>query len=165
MLAGMNISAPVNARDQVFTSPTSAPTNFRITLPLLYEGAYQGDVPVIVTSNGRVSVDLERFIALLGPRLSPALIFKIKDAASSDSTVALDNLNVIGISAAYDPAKLELRISIPVSQQGARSVSAYERTQNATPNPRQANTRTIRRSVAPESANRLLRQTNCRWPS
>ena len=123
------------ARDQSPAIATRSPASFRLTLPLLFDGAYQGDIPVVATADGHVSVDADRFVALMGPRLSPSLIAAIKAAAGSDSTVATDKLTAIGITAIYDTAKLELRVSVPVTQQGARSVSAYERTQTGEPGP------------------------------
>ena len=97
----------------------------RLTLPLLFEGAYQGDVPVQVEVDGSISVDVDRFITLLGRRLSAELSAKIKAEAGPDATVPLAKLATVGISAVYDVATLELRVSIPVAKQGAQSLSAY----------------------------------------
>ena len=137
LLVGAIVAIPAQAAapDQSAVSSTGVPNSFRLTLPLLFDGVYQGDVAVIATADGKISVDVERFVALMGPRLSPELIQKVKDAASTNSAIPIEGLNAIGITANYDPAKLELRISVPVAQQGARSISAYERGQNGLPSP------------------------------
>ena len=108
-------------------------TPYQVNLPLLFDGAYQGDIPVVITPEGQVSVDVQRFIALLGRRASADLAVRIRGLAGSGANVDLAQLRTIGIEAAYDSATLELRVSIPVAQQGSQTLSAYERSQQAIP--------------------------------
>src|SRR5215470_8612817 len=60
---------------------------FNLTLPLIFQGYYLGDVPVLATADGKVSVNVERFISLLGQRLSPEMVEALKRVAGSDRIV------------------------------------------------------------------------------
>jgi outer membrane usher protein len=108
---------------------------FNVTLPLIFQGYYLGDVPVLATIDGKVSVNVERFISLLGERLSPKMIEDLKRVAGSDRIVAIEALSTVGLSIEYDAARLELRVSIPLDQQGGQSVTTYDRSRYGTPKP------------------------------
>ncbi|MDZ4865795.1 MAG: fimbria/pilus outer membrane usher protein [Alphaproteobacteria bacterium] len=108
---------------------------FNVTLPLIFQGYYLGDVPVLATADGKVSVDIERFIALLGQRLSPKMIEDLKRVAGADRIVPIEALATVGLAIEYDAAKLELRVSIPLDQQGGQSVTTYDRSRYGAPRP------------------------------
>ena len=99
---------------------------YNLTLPLIFQGAYLGDVPVAASPDGDISVNVDRFISLLGERLSPESLAEVRKAAGGQQTVAISAYASAGITVTYDTAKLELHVSIPVSKQGGQSISAME---------------------------------------
>ena len=99
---------------------------YNLTLPLIFQGAYLGDVPVAAAVDGHISVNVDRFIGLLGERLSPEMTAALKLLAGGQQVVAIEAFVPAGVTVAYDTAKLELRVSIPVDKQGGQSLSAVE---------------------------------------
>jgi outer membrane usher protein len=101
---------------------------YSLTLPLIFGNVYLGDVPVAASSDGKISVNTERFTSLLGQRISADMIAKVKEVAGGHAVVSIEALSVTGLLVVYDSAKLELHVSIPVQLQGGQSISAYDRT-------------------------------------
>src|SRR5262249_36679051 len=55
---------------------------YNLTLPLIFQGAYLGDVPVAAGTDGKIAVNVDRFIGLLGERVSPEMAVRLKEIAS-----------------------------------------------------------------------------------
>ena len=106
---------------------------YNLTLPLIFQGAYLGDVPVAASPDGHIAVNVERFIGLLGERLSPEMTAALKLLSGGQQIVAIEAFQPAGIVIAYDTAKLELRVTIPVDQQGGQSLSAVDETDRGRP--------------------------------
>ena len=123
---------------------------YNLTLPLIFQGAYLGDVPVAAAVDGHISVNVDRFIGLLGERLSPEMTAALKLLAGGQQVVAIEAFVPAGVTVAYDTAKLELRVSIPIDKQGGQSLSAVE--DNDRGRPSQA-------AIAPESYSASLTLT------
>ncbi|WP_168854101.1 fimbria/pilus outer membrane usher protein [Novosphingobium sp. ERN07] len=94
----------------------------RLTVPLLYDGSYRGDVPVAIDGD-RVAVWTSQLVTLIGPRLSSEMRDRIFAAATTPVAIDLDALNRLGIQASFNTETLELSVSIPLAAQGQQSVS------------------------------------------
>jgi outer membrane usher protein len=127
MTGGMAHAAP-----EIKTAQTVR--TYNLTLPLIFQGAYLGDVPVAASVDGDISVNVERFIGLLGQRLSANAIDQLKLAAAGQQIVGINVFAPAGVTVTYDTAKLELRVTIPVEHQGGQSISALERSDLGQPN-------------------------------
>jgi outer membrane usher protein len=112
----------------------TAPT-YSVTLPVIFEGTYLGDVPVLATSDGKISVNVDRISALLGTRISPELIAALKKATNGQPVLPIDAFNAAGVTVTYDPTKLELHVSVPLDRQGRESVSALQEVTAGQPGP------------------------------
>ncbi|MEQ1754254.1 MAG: fimbria/pilus outer membrane usher protein [Micropepsaceae bacterium] len=113
--------------DDVRTAQTVR--TYNLSLPLIFQGAYLGDVPVAASPDGNISVNVDRFINLLGERLAPETIAQLKAAAGGQQVAGITAFSPAGVTVTYDTAKLELRVSIPVSKQGGQSISAMDATE------------------------------------
>jgi outer membrane usher protein len=102
---------------------------YNLTLPLIFQGVYLGDVPVAASPDGNVAINVDRFITMLGARLTPTMAGNLKAAAADQSVIGPDVFAKAGITITYDTGKLELRVTIPVEQQGGQSVSAMDQQQ------------------------------------
>ena len=133
---GMGVAAAGSAQAEPSPNPPApaapapaAPAavgTYSLTLPLIFQGAYQGDVPVSATPDGHISVDMARFVDLLGRRLSPELITRLTAAAAGRAFAPIELFEPVGVIVAYNPATLELNVSVPVSRQGAQTISAVD---------------------------------------
>jgi outer membrane usher protein len=99
---------------------------YNLTLPLIFQGTYLGDVPVAASPDGNISVNVDRFISLLGERLAPESTAELRRAAGGQQIVDINAFSTAGVTVTYDTAKLELHVSIPVSKQGGQSISAMD---------------------------------------
>lgn len=99
---------------------------YNLTLPLIFQGAYLGDVPVNASPDGNIAVNVDRFIGLLGERLAPEMTQKLTTIARGQQTVDIAAFSKAGITIAYDAATLELKVSIPVELQGGQPLSAQD---------------------------------------
>jgi len=108
---------------------------YNLTLPLIFQNAYLGDVPVNASADGKVSINVERFVSMLGERISTDMAANLRQAAGGQQVVAIEAFAAAGVTVVYDSAKLELRASIPVSQQGGQSISALDGAQRGQPSP------------------------------
>lgn len=99
---------------------------YNLTLPLIFQGAYLGDVPVAASPDGNIAVNVDRFIGLLGERLAPEMTEQLTTNARGQQTVDIAAFSKVGITIAYDSATLELKVSIPVERQGGQSLSALD---------------------------------------
>ncbi len=106
---------------------------YNLTLPLIFGRVYLGDVPVAASGDGKISVNVERFVSLLGERISAELLAKIKDVAAGRAVIGVDAFSSAGLLVVYDSARLELHVSIPVELQGGQSISAFDRNDQGAP--------------------------------
>lgn len=99
---------------------------YNLTLPLIFQGAYLGDVPVAASPDGNIAVNVDRFVGLLGERLAPEMTQQLKAIARGQQTVNISAFAKAGITIAYDAATLELKVSIPIELQGGQTLSALD---------------------------------------
>lgn len=130
LLLSLVVAAPLvmtaaHAASEVKTAQTVR--TYNLTLPVIFQGSYLGDVPVEASPDGDISVNVERFINLLGQRLSPEMTSDLKRAAGGQQVVAISVFAPVGVTVTYDTAKLELHVAVPVDRQGGQSISALER--------------------------------------
>jgi outer membrane usher protein len=118
-------AAMAQAAPEIKTAQTVR--TYNLTLPLIFQGSYLGDVPVSASVDGDISVNVERFIGLLGQRLSADTVKHLKDAAGGQQVVGIGAFTPAGITVSYDTAKLELHVTIPLERQGGQAISAFER--------------------------------------
>ena len=97
----------------------------RLTIPLIYEGIYRGDIPVAIEGD-RVAVWTNQFISLLGPQISPDLRDVLVSSATSPVSIDIAVLNRLGIDVRFDSETLELHVSVPLDAQGKMALSATE---------------------------------------
>ncbi|TWH80926.1 outer membrane usher protein FimD/PapC [Novosphingobium taihuense] len=95
----------------------------RLTIPLIYEGVYRGDVPVAIEGD-RVAVWTSQFISLLGPQISPEMRDLLISSATSPVSIDIAVLNRLGIDVRFDSETLELHVSVPLDAQGRMALSA-----------------------------------------
>lgn len=109
--------------------PTARPASLqKVTLPFVFSGVYLGDLPADLDASGEpASVTLKDFLRLLGERVTPALTDKVRLASADADSIPLQSLRSAGLTIDYDPSTLELRGSIPLTQQGRRTLSIFER--------------------------------------
>ncbi len=124
--------APAHAAGEVKTAQTVR--TYNLTLPLIFQGTYLGDVPVAASVDGEISVNVERFIGLLGQRLAPEMTSELKRVAGGQQIVPINVFAPVGITVTYDTAKLELVVAIPVTKQGGQTISAMQRADLGQPN-------------------------------
>ena len=137
-------------------SAQSRTASMAINLPLKFAGIYQGDITAEVSSSGEVALDVQRFITLLGPRITADASATLRASATQAGAAPLGAFQTIGIVVEYDPTTLEIAVSIPVEKQGAQRLALQESGQRELPKP------TI--LEAPVAATAILRgQRRYRW--
>jgi outer membrane usher protein len=99
---------------------------YNLTLPLIFQGAYLGDVPVAASPDGNIAVNVDRFVGLLGERLDPTMTAKLKELSKGQQIIDIAAFAPAGITIAYDSASLELKVTIPVALQGGQALSALD---------------------------------------
>ncbi len=115
------MAAPMPAFAQVAPErPPQAAT--RINLPLIFSGSYLGDIAAEVTDGDRFSVNYDDFVRLMGDRLKPETKAKIAAPEAAGGMVPATILNEAGVKVEYNPETLEIHASIPLKEQGARSI-------------------------------------------
>lgn len=116
-------ATPVDAQPEDPLSAQSPAT--RLTIPLIYEGVYRGDVPVAIEGD-RVAVWTGQFLSLLGSQVSPELREVVTSSATSPVSIDITVLNRLGIDVKFDSETLELHVSVPLDAQGRMALSATE---------------------------------------
>jgi outer membrane usher protein len=99
-----------------------------VEAPLIVNDRLVGEIDVRVDANGAGDVDAQRLLQLLGPVLDPALLAALREKIGNRPRADLLSLAIAPMQIAYDPAALELRLSLPADrlQTQALSFRGYE---------------------------------------
>jgi hypothetical protein len=91
--------------------------------PLLVNGRLVGEIGVRVDTAGNGDIDAIRLLALLGPSIDATLFAKLKAKVGPALRARFDALDVPPISVRYDPATLEVAVTVPASALALQSLS------------------------------------------
>lgn len=91
--------------------------------PLLVNERLVGEIGVRVDTAGNGDIDAVRLLALLGASVDPALFAKLKARIGPALRTRFDALDVPPIHVDYDPATLEVAVSVPASALALQSLS------------------------------------------
>ncbi|MHA4836529.1 fimbria/pilus outer membrane usher protein [Sphingopyxis sp. MSC1_008] len=94
-----------------------------LTAPLLDGQAYLGDTTLTLEPGGQASFSAERLLALLAPRLAPALIERLRARLAERGTIGRADLEGVGVGIRYDPLTLQLVMDIAPASRATRSVT------------------------------------------
>lgn len=94
-----------------------------LSTPLKDSGVYIGDLILTIDADSRLSVSSSAFATLVGPRLSPDLKQALDSLAARRTAISPADLEAIGIRLIYDPALIELRLSMDPEQRAVRQLS------------------------------------------
>jgi len=109
------------------TADRPMPAPARINLPLVFSGTFLGDVGAQIALDGSgLALDPADFVRLAGDRLTPTMKARIQGARGSSGLVTAEEFKAAGVEVAYDPATLEVSVSIPLDQQGRRSLALVQ---------------------------------------
>lgn len=93
-----------------------------LTVPAKDGANYLGDIPLTIQPDDRIEFPARRTLQLLGTLLDPSYYNTIEAALGAKLFLTPDDLEAVGITVTYDPAKLELNFKIPAERRIARSV-------------------------------------------
>ncbi|WP_205479343.1 hypothetical protein [Sphingomonas arenae] len=109
------------------TADRPMPAPARINLPLVFSGTFLGDIGAQIAPDGSgLALDPADFVRLAGDRLTPTMKARIQGARGSSGLVTAEEFKAAGVEVAYDPATLEVSVSIPLDQQGRRSLALVQ---------------------------------------
>src|SRR5262249_42466073 len=94
--------APAEAAEEGEVKTAQTVRTYNLTLPLIFQGTYLGDIPVAASPDGNIAVNVERFVGLLGERLSPEMTAALRLLAGGEQVVAIEQFAPAGIVIAYD---------------------------------------------------------------
>jgi outer membrane usher protein FimD/PapC len=94
-----------------------------VEAPLLLNHKLLGEIDVSVDAAGSGDVDAVRFITLLSPVLAPTLLASLKAKIAGRPRVPLGELTIAPLTVVYDPASLELQVSLPAAQMVTQRMS------------------------------------------
>jgi outer membrane usher protein len=130
--AALSAAAPVAALAQGSGAPIApaahAPINttgrtISLTVPMK-DGAYDlGDIILSIDPQDRISFSQQRTLDLLSKVLDAAIVNQLKTRWTGQSMLTPDSFADTGITAVYDPKRLELVMLIPASLRATRSVA------------------------------------------
>lgn len=120
-------SAPTPTAPQAAQPPGPAPLTPRgavdITAPLLINDRLVGEIDVKADAAGVGDIDSGRLLKLLGDILDPKLRAALEARIGGRARVPLDALSIDPMQVVYDPATLEVRVTLPSSQMLEQMVS------------------------------------------
>src|SRR5688572_3875509 len=94
-----------------------------LTVPLKDGNTYLGDVPLTIGSDQAVRFPAERALQLLSEVLAPDVIESLRASLPPAAMIGPDVFAPVGITAVYDPQRIELVFTIPVERRASRSVA------------------------------------------
>ncbi|WP_077147504.1 hypothetical protein [Sphingopyxis sp. KK2] len=94
-----------------------------LTAPLFDGQSYIGDTTLTLEPGGQASFSAERLLALLGPRLAPALIETLRKRLAERGQIGRADLEGVGVAIRYDPLTLQLVMDIAAASRASRSVT------------------------------------------
>jgi outer membrane usher protein len=118
----------------VTTGPTQPPAHattrpgrtVTIVLPLKDQATYLGDVDVTITPDGATSFNTAEAIDILSKSLSAEALAALKAALAGEAVAPLSDFTKAGISAVYDPAQLQIVLTIPGRERPASSMDVAD---------------------------------------
>jgi outer membrane usher protein len=105
------------------TRPSGA---LEITLPLTDGGLLIGEVNAHASASGDISLPTTRLIELIGPRLKEEPRARLISKLTGRDSIDLKTASTFETPIAYDPERLELKITIPVDLRAQRGVSMVD---------------------------------------
>lgn len=125
--------APVAADARVVIDPGADgaainPTGRAVTLtaPLLDGQAYLGDTTLTLEPAGQASFSAERLLSLLGQRLAPPLVQRLRARLAERGEIGRADLEGVGVAIRYDPLTLQLVVDIAAASRASRSVAVRD---------------------------------------
>jgi outer membrane usher protein len=112
-------------------APTSAPQESRtgagtVTLPMTDNGRLIGEVDAFSSPSGEISLPSARLIELVGSRLGDEARERLETQLAGRVSIDLATAAALETPIAYDPERLELKLTIPVELRGQRGVSLVD---------------------------------------
>jgi outer membrane usher protein FimD/PapC len=106
-------------------APPSIVTRGRVDIeaPLLLNGKVIGELDLSVDANGDGDLDAARFVTLLSTVLDADLLNAIKSKVAARPRVTIAELSMPPLVVVYDPASLELRVSLPAARMSTQTMS------------------------------------------
>lgn len=98
------------------------PGRVEVILPLKERTSYLGDVTAGVSPDGMFDLSRDRVITLLEPLASQATLDVLR---SREDPLTLDDLRAAGLDAVYDPALLEIVVTVPVDNRQRRTIELF----------------------------------------
>ena len=94
-----------------------------LTAPLFDGQTYIGDTTLTLEPGGQASFSADRLLALLEPRLAPALVQSLRARLVQRGAIGDADLQGVGIAIRYDPLTLQLLMDIAPASRASRSVT------------------------------------------
>ncbi|MGH7018234.1 MAG: fimbria/pilus outer membrane usher protein, partial [Brevundimonas sp.] len=112
------------------TAPTVLPDRLNPSgrdIPLggpLRDGAFiLGEVDYILTADDRILVDIDTLMPLVGPRVSPDDLSRIRQAIGSQDRLSTEALSALGLPLVYDPATFGLVLTLDPAMRPRQAIS------------------------------------------
>ncbi|MBI1187612.1 MAG: hypothetical protein GC206_09855 [Alphaproteobacteria bacterium] len=120
--------APAAMGQDASLQPTSnaLPADARIaevTVPIIISGRYAGDVAALLSLDGRAAVDAEQFLAIFEDVVGEQTLERVRRATGGVSYISIEHLNTAGLSAEYDPERLEIRVNLDADDRAEQQIS------------------------------------------
>ena len=96
---------------------------FRLSLPLLLDGAYLGDLSAEIDLQEQVAVDPARLLQLVGPLLDPANLAELRTLAARADLLDPEALATVGIGLVYDPGEIALTLELAAEQRATTELA------------------------------------------
>ena len=94
--------------------PTTRPgRTITVVLPLKDQATYLGDINVTITPDGVVSFDTAQALDILSKSLAPEALASLKAVLAGKTVAPLSDFAKAAIGAVYDPAQLQIVLTIP----------------------------------------------------
>ena len=126
--AAVQAAARADGGEQAAEAPRNAAgeagsPSIILDLPVEIDGAYARDLAVGVAADGRTALlRADRFQALLREHVSDAFLATL-DLPDGETFLTVEEASRAGLTVAYDPAALRLRIGLPSGARRTRTVS------------------------------------------
>ncbi|MDO9369435.1 MAG: fimbrial biogenesis outer membrane usher protein [Sphingopyxis sp.] len=94
-----------------------------LTAPLFDGQTYIGDTTLTLDPGGQASFSADRLLALLEPRLAPALVQSLRTRLAQRGAIGRADLEGVGVAIGYDPLTLQLVMDISPASRASRAVT------------------------------------------
>lgn len=93
-----------------------------LSLPVVMDGRYLGDVPTRLSTDGAFSLPIERLSELLEPVTVPTARDQLRVAAGEDARVTEAEAAQAGLPIRYDPQTLQIEVSVPATARPSQAI-------------------------------------------